>query len=200
MSLGGDDRTAVERFIDEVAVGQDDCARRAALFLAVRDLPYATDSASDAAELIALGRGNCLAKADLLSHGFRRMGVEVRMVKWRYELPPKPPEVALLPVSYDIHTAVEVAVGGVWVLVDATNDPPLASGGLTVAGWDGTSATVPNYVPSGPIWREGEDDRDIAAALADIVARYDAIPAGADRYLSAFNEYLESIRAGNGSD
>ena len=43
-------------------------------------------------------------------------------MKWRYELPSYPPEVALLPVSYDIHTAVEIAIGGVWVLVDATND------------------------------------------------------------------------------
>ena len=84
------------------------------------------------------------------------------------------------------------------MLVDATNDPPLARGGLTVAGWDGISATEPNYLPSGPIWREGEDDREILAALADIVARYETIPAGADRYLPAFNEYLGLLRVGNG--
>lgn len=198
--MSQDGRTVIERFIDGVAVGSDDRARRVALYLTVRDLPYATDGASDAAGLIAMGRGNCLAKADLLWHGFHRIGVEVRRVKWRYELPSNPPEVALLPVIYDIHTAVEIAIGGAWLLVDATNDPPLARGGLTVAGWDGVSSTVPNYTPSGPTWCEGAHDREIATAQAEIAARIETMQSEADRYLAAFNEWLESLRSGNGRD
>lgn len=196
MSIRVEHQNTIEGFIDHVAVGRDDRARRVALFLAVRDLPYATDSASDADALIALGRGNCLAKADLLWHGFRRLGFDVHKMKWRYQLPPRPPEVALLPVNYDIHSAVEIHVEGDWRLVDATNDPPLARGGLTVASWDGVGSTPPNYAPAGPIWREGEDDLEIAAALADIAARYAVIPAGTNQYLLAFNEWLESLRRG----
>jgi transglutaminase-like putative cysteine protease len=198
MSMRGDHRSTLERFVDEVSVGTDDRARRVALFLAVRDLPYATDGASDAGGLVARGRGNCLAKADLLRHGFRRIGVHVRTVKWRYNLPPNPPEVATLPSRFDIHTAVEIAVDGAWVLVDATNDPPLARGGLTVADWDGIRSTAPNYEPAGPIWRGGEDDAEIDAALAEIAAWYEADPHGADRYLPAFNEWLRSLRRENG--
>ena len=127
--MSGHHGITVEGFVDAVAVGRDDHARRIALFLAVRDLPYATDCAYDADGLIAVGRGNCLAKADLLWHGFRQIGVGVRRVKWRYELPPSPPEVALLPSKVDIHTAVEIAIDGAWILVDATHDPSLANGG-----------------------------------------------------------------------
>lgn len=193
----GDGQSVIERFIDEVAVGADDRARRVAVFLAVRDFPYATDGASDAEGLIALGRGNCLAKADLLRHGFRRLGVEVRRVKWRYDLPTNPPEVALLPACSDIHTAVEVAIEGAWLLVDATHDPPLARGGLTVASWDGIRSTASNYALTGPIWREGVDDRAIAAAMAEIAEQYESSPDGADRYLPAFNGWLASLRRGD---
>jgi transglutaminase-like putative cysteine protease len=192
--MSGHHGTTVEGFVDAVAVGRDDRARRVALFLAVRDLPYATDRAYDADGLIAVGRGNCLAKADLLWHGFRRIGVGVRRVKWRYELPPSPPEVALLPSRVDIHTAVEIAIDGAWILVDATHDPPLDTGGLTVADWDGVNPTAPNYVPCGPVWRKGEHDRQIAAALAEIAAQYETAPSEAERYLSAFNDWLESLR------
>ena len=149
--------------------------------------------------LVQVRRGNCLAKADLLTQGLRLLGEEARRVRWRYQLPAQPPEVALLPSRDDIHTAVEVSIGGRWVLVDATHDPPLARGGFVVTQWDGEYPTLPAYTPCGAIWREGIDDTAIAAALAAIAAQYQGwtgAPAavGEQSYLHAFNAWLARLR------
>ena len=77
----------------------------------------------------------------------------------------------MLPSREDVHTAVEVEISGRWLLVDATHDPPLARGGLTVSEWDGIGETMSAYPPQGPLWREGRDDAMIANALATIAAR-----------------------------
>lgn len=50
-------------------------------------LPYDEVSERDAAGLRALGRGNCVAKAHLLSEELQRLGATCRMVSWEYELP-----------------------------------------------------------------------------------------------------------------
>lgn len=120
------DDEAITRFLHAAIGRRTGTAARRALFVAVRDLPYATDAASDAAALVRLGRGNCLAKADLLARGFRLLGHAARRVRWCYHLPAQPPAVALLPSRDDVHTAVEVRLAGRWVLVDATHDPPRA--------------------------------------------------------------------------
>lgn len=195
-----DDRATLAQFVMAAVGDARGAAGRRALFAAVRDLPYATNAASDAGTLILLGRGNCLAKADLLARGLRLLGDDARRVRWRYALPEWPPEVRLLPSRDDIHTAIEVMIAGHWVLVDATHDPPLAHGGFVVNDWDGQRATLPAYEPHGPIWREGEDDAAIMVALAAIAAQYQgdtaapAATAGA-RYRSAFNAWLEQLRA-----
>ena len=68
--MNGDDRTVLERFIDGVAAGRDDRARRVALFLAVRDLPYATDGASDAEGSVAMGEAIVWRKPTFSGTGF----------------------------------------------------------------------------------------------------------------------------------
>lgn len=194
----GDD--LIVQFVQRATCGVDGRAARCALFTAVRNLPYATNGASDAVELVRMGRGNCLAKADLLLQGFQLLGYGARRVRWRYQLPEQPPEVALLPSRDDIHTAVEVQLGGRWILVDATHDPPLVRGDFIVNTWDGERPTAPAYQPQGPVWREGEDAAAIAGALAVIDAQYrgwSPAHAGADRpsYGQAFNAWLEQLRA-----
>lgn len=196
--MSANDQARVARFVAVTVGGARGVAARRALFAAVRDPPYATNAAADAAALVRLGRGNCLAKADLLTRGLRLLGDDVRRVRWRYQLPEQPPEVGLLPSRDDIHTAVEVNIAGRWVLVDATHDPPLARGGFVVNDWDGEHQTSPAYEPRGPIWREGRDDEAIAAALAAIMAPYygaATAPATGATYLSAFNAWLEQLRA-----
>lgn len=189
---------AIAAFVERVAAGRTEIGARVALFRAVRDLPYATNGAHDAAGLVEQRRGSCLAKADLLAWGLAQLACETRLVRWLSILPPEPSEVDLLPSRDDIHTAVEARVtrGASWILVDATHDLPLATGGLTVAEWDGVSDTPPAYPPQGPLWRVGQDDRAIAAAWERIDARWREAPAGrTDPYQPAFNAWLDALRA-----
>lgn len=186
----------IARFVQATTCGASGAAARRAVFVAVRDLPYATDAGADAAALVQLGRGNCLAKADLLMQCLRLLGHAAHRVRWRYHLPAQPTEVALLPSRDDIRTATEVNIGGCWVLVDATHDPPLACGGFVVSEWDGEHPTAPAYAPCGPVWREGADDAAIAAALAAIVDQYQPTTVAESAYRRAFNTWLEQLRAG----
>jgi hypothetical protein len=185
----------IERFVQSATQCHNGAAARVALFRAIRDLPYATDGAHDAVTLVRLGRGDCLAKADLLLRGLGLLGYQARRVRWLYHLPNQPPEVALLPSREDVHTAVEVEISECWLLVDATHDPPLMRGGLTVSEWDGIGETVPAYPPQGPLWREGRDDAMIANALATIATRFTGLPSehGAS-YRRAFNAWLTGLR------
>lgn len=132
-----------------------------ATFEDVRDLPYALDGAHDAGELQRLGRGDCLAKADLLARRLADLGQEIRLVRFSYKLPSVIPEVEALVGGEDLHRAVQMRVGRRWILVDATHDLGLAGSGLTVARWDGRHATEPAYPPTGPILVEGRDDNAI---------------------------------------
>ncbi|MFI6732471.1 transglutaminase domain-containing protein [Nonomuraea sp. NPDC050451] len=165
-------------------------AARIALFLAVRNVPYATDGAHDAETLMTVGRGDCLAKSAYLIEGFRALGHQARRVRWPYHLPDRPEEVRLLISREDVHSACEVRIGGRWTLVDATHDPALAAAGLTVAEWDGLSDTVPAYEPRGPLWRPGDGPEPVpnngVAVAADL----------GERYRQAFNRWLRHVRAG----
>ncbi|WP_055530171.1 transglutaminase-like domain-containing protein [Streptomyces graminilatus] len=162
---------------------------RLRLFEAVRAVPYATDGAHDAENLMASGRGDCLAKSAYLTTGFRRLGYPARRVRWLYLLPDQPPEVSLLPSREDVHSAAEVLIDGRWVLVDATHDPALAPAGLTVAAWDGVGNTDPAYPPCGPVWRAGSGPEPVPNA---------GLPAASElagrRYQVAFNRWLRDVR------
>ena len=186
----------VGAFLLQVGSGLDGVDARQALFTAVRDMPYRTDAAHTADELLALGAGSCLAKADLMERGLRRLGYRARRVRWLYELPGQPAEVALLPSRSDIHSATEVLIDGHWRVVDATLDPALARIGLSVTSWDGVGDSDVAFVPAGPIWRAGHDDESIAAAPTEIERAWLQAPPGAGRrYRVAFNRWLDSARS-----
>lgn len=59
------------------------------MFERVRAIPYVTDGAHTGAELMAVGRGDSVAKAGFLGAGFRALGYPVRKVRWL--LPALPP-------------------------------------------------------------------------------------------------------------
>ncbi|MEV0615658.1 transglutaminase family protein [Nonomuraea sp. NPDC050404] len=162
------------------------------MFLAVRNVPYATDGAHDADTLMTLGRGDCLAKSAYLIEGLRALGYPARRVRWLYHLPDRPAEVRLLPSREDVHSAAEVLIDGRWALVDATHDPPLAAAGLAVGVWDGSTDTVPAYEPRGPLWRAGDGPEPMPNA--DVSERTDAD--SDNRYQTAFNRWLHEIRTG----
>ncbi|MFC1418735.1 hypothetical protein [Streptacidiphilus cavernicola] len=166
---------------------------RIRLFEQVRAVPYGTDGAHDAQSLLTAPCGDCLAKSAYLLQGFAALGLRVRRVRWLYLLPPHPAQVALLPSRQDVHTALEVAVGGVWVLVDATHDPGLAAAGFTVAQWDGTGPTAPAYPAVGPVWRAG-DPAPEPVPNASLDEEPD--PSAVRAYQAAYNRWLREVRAG----
>lgn len=156
-----------------------------ATFNRVRDMPYDTLAAYDAAGLRAQGRGNCVAKASLLAHELRALGVPCRIVSWEYTLPALVEAQRDLAFDSDVHTAVQAHIGDRWLLVDATHDPALAKLGLTVGHWDGRSDTQPAYPASGSVvlldhyGRSPQLDevnariaRQVQATPADAIARY----------------------------
>ncbi|MFF4924285.1 transglutaminase domain-containing protein [Kitasatospora sp. NPDC001261] len=166
----------------------DQVAERIRLFEQVRAVPYATDGAHDAESLMVIGRGDCLAKADFLLRGFLLLGYPARRVRWLYLLPEQPAEVHQLVSRQDAHSAVEVLLAEVWVLVDATHDPALAGAGLTVASWDGWTDTLPAYPPLDEIWRPGDGPEPVPNG-----GRPGPDPAGPG-YRVAFNRWLRSVR------
>jgi transglutaminase-like putative cysteine protease len=166
-------------------------ADRIRLFRLVRGIPYATDGAHTEADLLAIGRGDCLAKSAYLIAGFQALGYRAHRVRWLYELPPWPAEVSLLPSRQDVHSAAEVLIDGRWVLVDATIDPPLAGTGLIICDWDGHRDTATAFPPTGPVWRPGagpEPRADWESGSPPLD------PAAGLRYQVAFNHLLELAR------
>jgi transglutaminase-like putative cysteine protease len=129
-----------------------------ACFYAIRDLPYALDGAHDAHGLLEQGRGDCLAKSELMRLAAGQLEIPARYVFWLYELPVVVPEVADLPSRLDVHRAVQVHLAGTWVLADATHHWLLRDTPLTVSEWDGRHDTLPAYPPAGPVITDDAQD------------------------------------------
>ena len=154
----------VEAFVRRAVARRPDSMPVVACFCAVRDLPYALDGAHDAGGLLVQGRGDCVAKSELLMLAARELGTAARYVCWLYLLPDVVPEVAELPSRLDVHRAVQVRTGGSWVLADATHHPGLRRTGLRVNDWDGRLDTQPGYPPVGPvIVEDAEQDAAVQA-------------------------------------
>lgn len=168
------------------------------LFERVRDLPYDTASAYDAAGLRATGRGNCVAKAALLVEELGAHEVPCRTVAWEYELPLLVDVQQSLGFRTDIHTAVQAHIDGRWVLVDATHDPPLGALGLTVGRWDGCSETEPAYQPVGPCvvpGQGGPGSAQLQEAMERIGRQVEAARPGLiTQYQDELNALFESCR------
>jgi transglutaminase-like putative cysteine protease len=193
--LCGQDRcmgnSTVEDFVTKHCSGSDAVRDRIAVFQAIRDLPYATDQAHTAQDLLEVGSGDCLAKTALLSAAFTYLGYASRTVRWLYELPDQPREVRDLPSRLDLHSAVAVYIQR-WLLVDATHDPPLGRSGFVVASWDGHTSTLPAYPLRGPIWRVGIDNDEIESATADLTKLWRGNPVTG--YREAFTRWLRRSR------
>jgi transglutaminase-like putative cysteine protease len=141
----------VEAFVGRAVAARPQSMPVVACFYAVRDLPYALDGAHDAAGLLVQGRGDCLAKSELMRLAAQELEIPARYACWLYRLPDVVPEVAELPSRLDVHRAVQVRIGGTWVLADATHHPGLRGTGLRVSDWDGRLDTQPGYPPVGPV-------------------------------------------------
>lgn len=183
--------TALPEFVADAVSRRPALAPLVACFYAVRDLPYALDGANDAAGLLRQGRGDCLAKSELMKLIAESLGVPARFVRWRYLIPAVVPEVTELPDRLDVHRAVQVRPGPKWLLADVTHQSGLRGRGLIVADWDGQHDTVPCYPVVGPMMIDDNDPAAVAQACAE-VARWTARcpPAVLQRWRSAYIAWL----------
>jgi hypothetical protein len=125
-----------------------------AVFEHVRDIPYSlsvpmTDPDTAPEQILLLGKGYCGPKHYCLAEMYRRLGYEVVYATFPFLwndpdllYPAELRELATgLPVAH--HLACRVRIDNRWVLVDATWDQPLASGGFPVnEHWDGRADTA----------------------------------------------------------
>jgi hypothetical protein len=214
--------------------GLDPLESRISIFGHIRDIPYSlavphTDPVTAMDQLLVLGRGSCGPKHYLLAEMYRRLRLDIVYATFAFSwndpglrYPPALRALAAhIPVTH--HLACRVHIGGRWVLVDATWDPPLARGGFPVnEHWDGISDTkcavrpLPSPVrtafcraPSNEPFRTGEEaalcpidgEKDIrdAGERAPYHQEKRALrtPAGIDRALSFYQEldtWMESLR------
>lgn len=171
--------------------------RAVEIYERIRNLPYATDGAHHARGLEEHGRGNCVAKAQLLAEELTACGLVTRLVSWEYELPILVAVQRLLRFRFDVHTAVELKLAGTWTLLDTTHDPPLALLGLSVGHWEGISGTEPAYPPLGPVI--AHDGPDAASRIDEMTTRIGhhveaTDPALVNQYRRDLNELFEQAR------
>jgi len=138
---------------NEWTEGLDTHQSMISIFYHIRDIPYSLaapvrDSLSAPEQLLRIGKGSCGPKHHLLAEMYRRLNLNVAYAtiafSWNDPDLLYPPElrelVTSVPVSH--HLACRVQIGGRWVLVDATWDPPLARAGFPVnEHWDGWADT-----------------------------------------------------------
>ncbi|EWS82493.1 transglutaminase domain-containing protein [Brachybacterium phenoliresistens] len=169
----------------------------AAAYVRVQAMPYATDAAHDATGLREQGRGNCVAKTELLREELAVLGVATRRVCWEYELPRLLDVQEQLAFRTDVHSAVEVRTEDGWILVDPTHDPPLGQLGLAVGTWNGSSPTAPAFAPLGPIL-DPEDPADRAVldtASARIAREVERTPPEVtSQYREGLNRLFDAVR------
>jgi transglutaminase-like putative cysteine protease len=162
-----------------------------AVFNAVRDLPYATDAAWNAAGLLEQEAGNCVAKSELLAQSLASLGHDTRLVRWAYAI--TDPFAHLLPVAFDIHTATQIRLDGVWVTIDATHDSALPALPFVVNDWNGYSDTLPAYEPISAVWIPGVDDEAIGHATDELTRALAGVETG--EYQGQFNAWVRELRS-----
>lgn len=159
-------------------------------FYAVRDLPYALDGAHDGVSLLRHGRGDCLAKSDLMMMAAGELGVPCRFVRWRYLLPEVVPEAAALPSRVDVHRTVQLKVGGSWLLAGPTHHRGLRQTALTVSDWDGEHDTDPGYLPVGPLMIERVEPEAVRDALEEVRLWTASCPGALAAWRAAYSAWL----------
>ena len=116
--------------------------QRQAAFYFVRNIPYSTVNSHTIRDAIESKHADCHAKCELLKYLFKAIGYETQSIIMLYRLRNFPLEVQYIPNQLDYHYVPQILLNNVWVSVDATYDPPLASLGFIVNEWDGSTSTA----------------------------------------------------------
>ncbi|MBD3379325.1 MAG: hypothetical protein GF408_02565 [Candidatus Omnitrophica bacterium] len=142
------------------------------IFEKVRDIPFAVIPElfrleKGPREMLVLNRGFCVPKHYLMGMFFERMDFPVRYCTYPFlwkDLDVAYPEdvrryAGKIPVSY--HLALKAKIGGKWLFIDGTWDPPLAQEGFPVnTGWEGKDDMLNAVEPLEEIVNDSAIERD----------------------------------------
>jgi hypothetical protein len=138
--------------------------KRVAAFELVRRIPYKLSAwTGDPESLFNTGRGDCRHKEAAERRLLSRMGEDATHVRILFDWAdlPIPRDILNLTDTRGFHDAVEAAIDGNSVIVDATWDPALAAAGFPVLpAWDGVSATAPVTNGTLTVVRPGDLPKD----------------------------------------
>ena len=129
--------------------GLDAVSARKKLFEFVQGFPYKLihHEPRDGVELYDTETGDCRHKREALLHLLGEYGEDVRRTAVLFDWADLPIPDKILGIKKSsgtkgFHSGMDVKIGGKWVRVDPTWDPPLAGLGFPVTlGWDGVSPT-----------------------------------------------------------
>jgi hypothetical protein len=178
---------------------------RISIFDHIRDIPYAVipeiRNPVDGPQGLLKGmKGSCTPKHFLLGRMFEMLQIPIKHVtypfSWNAKSVAYPPELRklaeALPIEY--HLACKARIENKWVVVDATWDRPLARVGFPVnESWDGVNDTKLAVDALDEIVHENVQER-----VNFVQARKSSWTADdnnrTDRFISALNNWLETVR------
>jgi len=196
----------VRQQFDKWTKGLDPKAKRISVCEHVRNIPYRLvpeirNRLEGPRKVLELGCGSCTPKHFLLGAMFEMLDIPVKYVSFpfSYDQPnfSYPPDVRALAreMRTEYHLALRAYVEGSWVLVDATWDPACAAVGAPVnESWDGLSDMKLAVDPFDERVHEDPAERD-AYVVQEKADWTDANKACEDRFIEAFNSWIDGVRA-----
>jgi hypothetical protein len=178
---------------------------RISIFDHIRDIPYAVipeirNPVDGPQGLLEGMKGSCTPKHFLLGRMFEMLRIPIKYVSYPFSWNAKsvayPLELRklaeVLPIEY--HLACKARIENKWVVVDATWDRPLARVGFPVnESWDGVNDTKLAVDALDEIVHESVQER-----VNFVQARKSSWTADdnnrTDRFISALNNWLETVR------
>ncbi len=189
----------IGRKLREWTAGQSPRQAMVTVFNKIRDIPYGIlpelNSHTEYLRILETNMGSCTPKHLLMGNMYLRLGLDVLYTVFPYRwaefeelYPPELWKLAQL-MAPAYHLACRVYLGGRYVLVDATVDPPLGKIGLPVnLDWDGRSDTLLPVLPTG-------EEEIYHSSEADLMPPPD-VDDNARAFYYGINEYFEAVRYG----
>ncbi len=152
------------------------------IFEKVRDIPFGQIGSRDPKDVYEQNKGTCSGKNFLLRELYKGIGVQTKdmicLQRWKdltwfpddtYGIVNFPDELVHMLETTDVvdfHNYIKILVGGRWITLDATIDPPLRDLGFyTTEHWDGVSDMPLCFVGTHKVWDCGDNGSEIKAQL-----------------------------------
>ncbi len=176
------------------------------IFEKVRDIPFAVDNElfdleKGPVRMLERNKGFCVPKHYLLGMMFHELGVPVKYCTYafnwgeqRIDYPERLKELARrIPATY--HLACRAFLGGKWVFIDATWDPPLKKAAFDVnENWDGRSDMANAVKPLDEFVHEDASERE--KAFGEKLKNYTlSEKLELSRFSIELNRWLEEVRS-----